>query len=195
MKTVTSKVGVAFCLLLALPACKKGKADDAIGFQGPTYTRDEEGNIIRKFDIDGDKNTDVTKYFKEYPDPSDPSVMRQRLFKKEVDVNSDGKVNMRREYNEKGQLMREEVDDDLDGRMDVVNHIDSGKLVQKDILDPESGEIVAVRYYWDGEIQRVEKDTDKNGDIDYWEFYEQGVLDRIGRDLNGDKRADTWQRR
>ncbi len=182
-------------MILMTVGCGKNNADDEIGFQGPTYTRDEEGNVIRQFDIDGDKVTDVTKYFKEYPDPEDPSVMRQRLYKKEVDVNSDGKVNMRRTYNEKGELMLEEVDDDLDGVMDVINHIDNGNLVQKEVLDPETGAVVAVRYYWEGTLQRIEKDTNSDSKTDYWEFYEQGVLDRIGRDLDADGRADTWQRR
>lgn len=189
------KRSILMTLLLVAAACGKNGADDDLAFEGPTYTRDEEGNIVRQFDIDGDNNTDVTKYFKEYPDPEDPSIIRQRIYRKEVDVNSDGKINIRRTYNERGELMLEEVDDDLDGVMDVVNHIDSGKLVQKDLIDGETGQVLAVRYYWDGQIQRVERDTNSDAKTDYWEFYEQGVLDRIGRDLDGDGRADTWQRR
>lgn len=187
---------VLFSALAMLTACSKNEAkDENIFGAGPTYTRDAEGNIVREFDIDGDDHVDVKKYFKEYPDPEDPSVMRQRLFKKEVDVNSDGKINVRRTYNEEGELKLEELDDDLDGTFDVINHVDGGHLVQKDILEPETGAVVAVRYYWEGELQRVEKDTNNDTETDYWEFYEQGVLDRIGRDLNGDGRADTWQRR
>lgn len=174
---------------------KKNRQGDDLEIGGPKFSRDEEGNIVREFDIDGDDKPDVTKVFAEYPDPEDPSLTRQRLLRKEVDVNSDGKINMRRIYNEEGQLMLEEADTDLDGKMDVVRHIDSGQLIRKDLLDPESGVVLASRYYRDGELDRVEKDTDRDDKIDYWEFYEQGVLDRIGRDLNGDGRADTWQRR
>lgn len=186
----------AVFVALPLVACgDKGETEEEITITGPTFSRDADGNIVRKFDIDGDKKPDVTKTFKETPDPDDPSIMQQRLLKKEVDVNSDGNINMRRIYNEAGELMLEEVDSDLDGTMDVINHIDNGNLVRKDILDPATGIVLASRYYHDGTIQRVEKDTDSDEKIDYWEFYEQGVLDRIGRDLNADGRADTWQRR
>lgn len=181
--------------LLLLGGCGKKDKKDDLAISGPTFTRDEEGNLVRHFDIDGDEKPDVTKTFKDFPDPADPSATKSRIYKKEVDVNSDGKVDLRRMYNEAGQLMQEEVDTDLDGRIDVVNHIDNGNLVRKDILDPESGVVLASRYYFDGSIQRVEQDTNNDSKVDYWEFYEQGVLDRIGRDLNGDGRADTWQRR
>lgn len=176
-------------------ACGKKNRKDDFTITGPTFERDADGNLVRKFDIDGDDKPDVTKTFKEVADPDDPSVTKSRLIKKEVDVNSDGKINMRRTYNELGALMLEEVDTDLDGRMDVINHIDNGNLVRKDLLDQGSGVVLTSRYYFEGNIQRVEQDTNHDSKVDYWEFYEQGVLDRIGRDLNGDGRADTWQRR
>ena len=188
------KLMVVVSLVAAVGCGKKDKKDE-FTITGPTFTRDEEGNLVRHFDIDGDDKPDVTKTFKETPDPDDPSVTKSALIKKEVDVNSDGKVNMRRTYNELGALMLEEVDTDLDGRMDVINHIDNGNLVRKDLLDATSGTILASRFYFEGSIQRVEQDTNDDDKVDYWEFYEQGVLDRIGRDLNGDGRADTWQRR
>lgn len=188
------KLIVVVSLVGAVGCGKKDKKDD-FAITGPTFSRDEDGNLVRQFDIDGDDQPDVTKTFKETPDPEDPSVTKSALIKKEVDVNSDGKVNMRRTYNELGALMLEEVDTDLDGRMDVVNHIDNGNLVRKDLLDAASGTILASRFYFEGSIQRVEQDTNNDDKVDYWEFYEQGVLDRIGRDLNGDGRADTWQRR
>lgn len=182
-------------LLVASVGCSKKNKKDDFAITGPTFERDEDGNLVRKFDIDGDEKPDVTKVFKEVQDPDDPSATESRLIKKEVDVNSDGNINMRRTYNELGALMMEEVDTDLDGKFDVINHIDNGNLVRKDVLDPDSGLILTSRFYFDGNLQRVEQDTNSDEKVDYWEFYEQGVLDRIGRDLNGDGRADTWQRR
>lgn len=187
---------IVVLLACSLCACgKNNKKDAEMDFGGPTFDRDEDGNLVRRFDVNGDNRPDVSKTFVEYPDEQDPSITRRRMIKKEVDVNSDGEINLRRMYNEAGQLVLEEVDTDLDGRIDVVNHVDGGALIQKDLVDPESGVIVASRYYLDGTIQRVEKDTNDDEKVDYWEFYEQGVLDRIGRDLNADGRADTWQRR
>ena len=182
--------------LFAVPivGCKKKNKKDEFNIAGPTFARDEDGNLVRMFDIDGDDQPDVTKTFKEVEDPEDPTTTRSRIIKKEVDVNSDGKINMRRTYNEFGQLMLEEVDTDLDGDIDVVNHIDNGNLIQKDLVEAD-GKISTRRYYYDGALQRVETDTNGDEKVDYWEFYEGGVLDRIGRDLNGDQRADTWQRR
>jgi hypothetical protein len=197
MDVRTLTIGLIAASLAIGCAGKKAaqEAEDELSFGGPTFSRDEDGNVVRKFDIDGDDKTDVTKVFAEYPDPDDPSITRQRLIRKEVDVNSDGNVNMRRLYNEEGELMQEEADTNLDGKMDVIRHIDGGQVVQKDVLDSASGVVVASRYYYEGNLQRVEKDTNQDDKVDYWEFYEQGVLDRIGRDLNGDGRADTWQRR
>lgn len=189
------RLTVLALVVIGLAACGKRNSKDDYAITGPTFERDEDGNLVRKFDIDGDSKPDVTKTFKEFPSADDPSVTESRMIKKEVDVNSDGNINMRRLYNEVGDLMREEVDTDLDGRIDVINHIDNGNLVRKDLLDPETGEVVVSRFYFDGNIQRVEQDTNDDTKVDYWEFYEQGVLDRIGRDLNGDGRADTWQRR
>lgn len=155
-------------------------------------TRAEDGNWLQEFDVDGDGRVDVTKVMEEYPDPNDPSVTKTRMIEKRVDVNSDGKLNIVRKYNEEGRVMLEDVDTDLDGIFDFRNHLDAGRIVKKELYDAE-GRIVATRYYDKGEIQRVEKDTTGDQKVDYWEFYEQGVLDRIGRDLNADGRADTWQ--
>lgn len=172
---------------------KNQRADRNI--HGPTFETDADGNMVRRFDINGDDVPDVTKTFKDVPDENDPSVTHARMIKKEVDVNSSGNVGMRRSYNERGDLTLEELDTDLDGVIDTVNHIDGGNVVRKDKLDPTTGAIVVSRYYAGGTLQRVEQDTTGDGKVDYWEFYEEGVLDRIGRDVNGDGRADTWQRR
>jgi len=167
--------------------------DDELVLGGQTrLKRTDDGHWIQEFDIDGDGRVDVTKILVEYPDPKDPSVTKTRLIEKKVDVNSDGKVNIVRKYNEEGRVMLEEVDTDLDGIPDFRNHLDGGRLVKKEMLTTK-GKISATRYYADGVIQRVEKDTTGDSKVDYWEYYEQGVLDRIGRDLNADGRADTWQ--
>lgn len=187
---------LAVVLLAAGVGCgKKGQKKDDLAVQGPTFQTDEDGNLVRRFDIDGDDKPDVTKTFKQVPDPADPSVTNAMMIKKEVDVNSSGSVGMRRSYNDNGDLILEELDLDLNGKIDTVNHIDNGTVVRKDKIDEETGAIIASHFYTDGNLQRVEQDKNGDGKVDYWEFYEQGVLDRIGYDLNEDGRADTWQRR
>lgn len=189
-RTITTLVIFAF---LAGCGSNAEVKDDELELGGQTrLKRGDDGQWVQEFDVDGDGRVDVRKVLIEYPDPDDPSITKTRLTEKWVDVNSDGKMNIIRKYNEAGSVMMEDVDLDLDGVFDVRNHLDNGRLVMKEVLDAD-GKVVASRYYASGEIQRVEKDTTGDNKVDYWEYYEKGVLDRIGRDLNADGRADTWQ--
>lgn len=189
-RTIT--VIVAFVLLASCGTNGEVK-DDELVFGGQTrLKRGDDGQWEQEFDVDGDGRVDVRKILVEYPDPDDPSVTKTRLVEKWVDVNSDGKMNIVRKYNDAGKVMLEDVDLDLDGVFDVRNHLDSDRLVMKEILNA-NGKVTETRYYASGELKRVERDTTGNDKVDYWEYYEQGVLDRVGRDLNADGRADTWQ--
>lgn len=162
-----------------------------------TEERDDNGKIIRRYDHNGDKRADVIKYLEEYADPDDPSITLTRMRKMELDLNSDGKINVVRYYNPAGKVESEQNDLNLDGKFDVVSYYDKGRLAKKDILDGPTGEVIETRYYTNNQLLRVERDTNKDKDrqIDYWEYYEAGVLDRIGRDFNDDGRADSWQKR
>ncbi len=177
-------------------AAKKGKAASLKNFEGPSITTSkEDGLIVEKYTLDDDDKPDVIKYFEEYPDPDDKSVTKRRLRKKEVDVNSDGTIDIVRLYNKQGTPTKEKLDVDLDGKFDTINYYDNGDLVKKEHLSDDASRVVETKYYSDGKIVRVEKDTNNDNKPDYWEFYEQGTLDRIGRDLNADGKADTWTRR
>ncbi len=184
-------------LVLSALACGGSETEEDLNLAelGIGFERDDDGNLVQSKDVNKDGETDVQHIYEEIPDPDDPSVKTMRRLRKYVDVNFDGSFNLVRHYNEDGEVMREEVDSDLDGKFDAINHIDNGKILRKEILDPETGEIIAVRYYDNGELLRVEKDLSGDSKIDYWEYYERGILDRIGRDLNADGRADSWQTR
>ncbi|MBA2662593.1 MAG: hypothetical protein H0U74_09885 [Bradymonadaceae bacterium] len=158
-------------------------------------SRNAEGFLVQKFDANGNGRPDVIKYFEEAPDPNNPAITKRSLRKVEIDVNGDGHVNIRRFYDKIGNLAREELDVDLDTRIETINHYDAGQLARKEILDVEQDRVVATRFYLRGQIFRVEKDTNGNNKIDYWEYYEEGVLTRVGRDMSGDGRADAWQQR
>ena len=184
---------VLFILLTA--ACSSAKVQKDDDHFGPVEERLEDGTLVMKFDIDQDGRPDVWKYFKEEASKEDASVLTRLLIKKEVDVNYDGTKNVTRHYNEDQVLKLEEVDVDLNGKVDIVNYFDNGVLAKKDLFD-ENERKVTTRYYDErNRVERVEKDTNGDSAIDYWEYYEAGVLDRIGRDLNNDGRADTWQTR
>jgi len=155
----------------------------------------EDGTIRKTYDDNNDGLSEVTKYFVEEADPDDPTVTTRRIIRMELDVNSDGKINVVRHYAQNRKLDREEIDQDLDGKIDIVSYYDGGEMAKKEILKRDSQKVETTRYYARGSILRVERDTNNDGKVDYWEFYEGGVLDRIGRDFNADGRADSWQKR
>lgn len=193
---------LAVAALFVAAGCKSDdgatkKSDGATGtIDGPNKTTTEEdGFIVERFTLDDDEDPDVIKYFEEYPDPDNEGVMRRRLRKKEIDVNSDGKIDVVREYDKEGDPRSERVDVDLDGIYDNRNYFDNGELVRKELLSDDGTTVVETRYYSEGTITRVERDRNADGSVDYWEYYEQGTLDRIGRDVNGDGSADKWTRR
>jgi antitoxin component YwqK of YwqJK toxin-antitoxin module len=188
---------VAFAVGCASDEGGEKKDDDGLGsFNGPSVTTSEEdGLIIERFTLDDDDKHDVVKYFEEYADPDDESITKRRLRKKEVDVNSDGKIDIVRHYDKLGTLTKEQLDVDLDGNADAISYFDNGELAKKESLSKDASEIVETRFYTDGSIIRVEKDLNNDDKIDYWEYYEEGTLDRIGRDIDADGRADSWTRR
>jgi antitoxin component YwqK of YwqJK toxin-antitoxin module len=173
------------------------KDDSGLGsFNGPkSTTSEEDGLIVERFTLDDDDKYDVVKYFEEYPDPEDDSITKRRLRKKEVDVNSDGNIDIVRHYDKLGTLTKEHLDVDLDGNTDTLSYFDNGDLAKKEHLAQDGKKVTETRFYSDGTIIRIEKDRNDDQKIDYWEFYEEGTLDRIGRDMNADGRADSWTRR
>ena len=181
-----------FCFLSACSSKSVQKDDERFG---PVEERLSDGTLLLKFDVNQDGSPDVWKYFLEESSKEDATVLTRRLLKKEVDVNYDGTKNVIRTYTEEQTLKEEEVDVDLNGKIDIINYFDNGILAKKDLFD-EAEKKVTTRFYDDrNQVVRVEKDTNGDSSIDYWEYYEAGVLDRIGRDLDGDGRADTWQTR
>lgn len=192
---------LGLALLLGASACKTTNAAEtdikptlrAIPVSAESVL--EDGTIRKTYDDNNDGLSEVTKYFIEEADPDDPTTTTRRIVRMELDVNSDGRINVVRHYGQNRKLDREELDQDLDGKIDIVSYYDQGELAKKEILRSDSEKVDATRYYARGSILRVERDTNSDGKVDYWEYYEGGVLDRIGRDFNADGRADSWQKR
>ncbi|MFW5967269.1 MAG: hypothetical protein ACOCV2_07110 [Persicimonas sp.] len=176
---------------------EKDKRDAEQKARAGYETYEEDGYLVKRYALDSDdkETLQLTKYFEEYKDPDDESVTKRRLRKKEVDLNSDGTVNLVRKYDKDGNIRTDRLDENLDGTFDLVKHYDDGELARKEVLGEDGEEVVEVRYYSDDTITRVEKDRDQDGEVDYWEYYERGRLDRIGRDQDGDGSADNWTRR
>lgn len=199
MKRLLYVCPIAALALLVGVGCGSSDAasePDAVNTGSQFSTRrDEDGLIVQMFDASGNGQADIVKFFEESPDPSNPAVTRRMLRKVEIDVNGAGRVNIRRVYNDQGDLFREELDVDLDGRFDTINTYSGGALAKKELLGDDGVSVVTTRYYQRGTITRVESDTNGDGQIDLWEYYEEGVLTRVGRDLDGDGRVDRWTQR
>ena len=156
---------------------------------------DDEGYIVESLDTRNDGHADIVRYFEEYRHPRDENRTRRRLRKMEIDATGDQEINVRRFYDEHGNVQREENDLNLDGQMNSTLYFVGGELARKELMDPTGEFIQERRIYYEGELVRVDTDLNGNGEIDRWEYYEDGVLMRIGRDTVGDGAADTWQLR
>ncbi len=192
---------VVFLVAVTVAGCSsdKGARQDQ-NDEGPlhptmTTEEDEEGFIVERLDTNADGHTDIIRYFEEYQHPRDDSRVERRLKKMEIDVTGDQKINVRRYYDNFGNVQREENDLNLNGTMDSFLYFVGGELVRKELMDETGERLRERRIYLDGRISRVELDRHGDGQIDRWEYYEDGVLVRIGRDTLGDGSVDTWQLR
>lgn len=196
--------GTLASLLLVAGGCASDNGTQSTEKGGPgvdvsqnakVTTTTEDGILVKRFDLDGDANPDVIKYFEILEDPDRPDVKKHRMQRKKVDVNADGEMDIVREYNEDGDIRRERADLDLDGTFDTVSHFDGGQLARKETLTDDGEGVAETRFYSDGNLVRVERDRNEDGKVDYWEYYEDGLLQRIGRDMNGDEKIDRWVHR
>ncbi len=193
---ICASLSLSLSLLAACGSKSESRKND-IDLMGPQIQtgKTADGLVVEYLDADGDGQPDIIRYFEEFEDPRDPQRTRRRLRRMEIDANTDGKINVRRHYDEFGNVQREENDMNLDGEMDSIIYFVGGERARKELYDTETGQIIERRIYYDGALVRVEKDLNRNGNVDSWEYYEDGILMRIGRDTVGDGAADTWQLR
>lgn len=158
----------------------------------PAYS--EDGLRMVYSDIDDDGRPDVIKYFQETEDPETGEHTRT-LVKTELDLTGDGRINMRRTYDETGDLSLEEMDGDLDGRMDHTVYWENGVILRTETDTDHDGYLDEFREYRDGYLSLVRRDSDHDGEVDTWSYYDQEGLARVGVDTDGDGEADRWSRR
>ena len=159
---------------LALVGCattssgEKKDGESADGEQVAENIRQKQaGNEkVTEFDLNKDKKSDVWTYTVAGKSADGKDI--DRLARKDLDINWDGKVDIGRTYDEKEQISRETLDLDFDGKVDEVIIYEKGLVVRK------------------------ERDTNADGKVDYWEYWENNQVDRIGEDLDGDGNVDKW---
>ena len=190
---------VAVTTLMLAIACASSK--DAQKTDGSSKSGDGEqlsesirqkqtGNEkVTEFDLNGDKKPDVWTYTVPAKTPDGKDY--ERLVRKELDINWDGKVDIARNYDEKEQVEREALDLDFDGKVDQVNYYEKGIIVRKERA-LTSGRPSLWLFYEKGKLVRKERDTNGDGKVDYWEYWEGDQVDRVGEDLDGDGNVDKW---
>lgn len=142
---------------------------------------------VKEYDLNRDKKPDVWKFF--------VGGESEQLVRKELDVNWDGKVDVRYFYGDAGQLEREALDLDFDGRVDAVNFYEKGQKNRAELDLDFDNRTDLWKFFQKGKLVRKERDTNADGKVDTWEYYEGDALDRIGEDTDGDGQVDRWTKK
>jgi hypothetical protein len=132
-----------------------------------------------------------------------------------IDHDRDGVPDERPFYSASGQLLRMEIDRNLDHRVDAIVHYERGMAASEEDDDDFDGRFETRLFYRHGNLERSEVDADGDGLAEWRAAYRDGVLDaasiiepstglpmrvehyRLGRlteaeqDDNGDGRLDT----
>ena len=111
-----------------------------------------------------------------------------------VDVNNDGKPDIRRVYAGTQEVCR--ISDlNRDGKPDMFEYYDTnGQLRRREADYDDNGIVNAIEIYENGKLVRAELDTTNQGKIDTWDTFDPATGKRVKRerDATGDGRVDQW---
>jgi antitoxin component YwqK of YwqJK toxin-antitoxin module len=171
---------------------RDGKAGDSNATVVSENIRQKKsGNELEtETDLNGDKKPDVFTYTVKAKSAEGKDI--DRLVRKELDINADGKIDISRTYDEREQISREALDLDFDSKVDQVNFYEKGVIVRKERDLSSGGKPSLWLFFEKGKLVRKERDTNGDGRVDYWEYWENEQVDRIGEDLDGDGNVDKW---
>ena len=142
------------------------------------------GEKVTEKDTNGDKTADVWVY-----------VVAERMVRKELDINWDGRVDITPFYDAREEREREAMDLDFDGKVDSVYFYEKGINTRRERDLNGDGRPDVWVYYEKGRLARKERDSNGDSRVDYWEYWENEQVDRVGEDLDGDGKVDRWTRR
>ena len=145
---------------------------------------------VTQYDLHHTGKPDVWEYTVTTSDAEGKPV--DRLVRREMDMNGDGRVDLVTWFDEHGQPEKEALDLDFDGRADQVNTFEDGRIARKERDFDGDGHPDEIELYEKGQKVRVERDTNRDGRIDTWEYFENGRLARTGEDTDGDGKIDRW---
>lgn len=168
------------------------RADGGLGMSVLASEIDGE-QFTERYDLNGDGEPDVWKVWVLPKDAKPNQRVARILARKDVDLNFDGKVDLRTHFDAQGNIVKEEANLDFDGEFDATDINDGGRLVMRDMVLSADGKPRIRKHFQNGQLVRKERDEDGDGRPEVWEYYEGGVLVRVGRDTDGDGRPDQFQ--
>lgn len=171
---------------------KKDSAQNADGTVVAESIRQKKSGdeTLTETDLNNDKKPDVFSYT--IKTRGADGKESERVVRKELDINADGRIDISRNYDEREQISREALDLDFDGKVDQVNFYEKGVIVRKERDLSSAGKPSLWLFFEKGKLVRKERDTNGDGRVDYWEYWENEQVDRIGEDLDGDGNVDKW---
>jgi hypothetical protein len=198
-----TKIKILTCCVAVSTLTAFGCASDKVADKSTTTSDNGSENLsenirqkksgdetLTEFDLNKDKKTDVWTYT--IPSKAADGRAIDKITRKELDINWDGKIDISRVYDEKELIGREAIDLDFDGKVDQVNYYEKGTIVRKERDLSSAGKPSLWLYFEKGKLVRKERDTNTDGKVDYWEYWEADQVDRIGEDLDGDGTVDKW---
>ncbi len=139
-----------------------------------------DGLTQEEVDLDGDGKVEIVNYYR-------ASGEGRLLLKKDLDLNRDGRMDVRSSFDEAGLRVVEEMDGDFDGRVDLVDHYISGKRSMTEKDTDFNGTFDLFSYYENGKVRRKERDSNFDGKVDFWEYLDDsGAVIKTGKDSDGD---------
>ena len=156
---------------------------------GVLETKTEGAQTVEMVDLNGDRQPDVWKVSVKLPGAEGRSM----LIRRDLDVNFDGRVDIRRHYDASGEVEREEMDRDFDRRVDAVHCYRNGALYMSEIDMAFDGQTDVWKFYDEGELVRKERDLDGDSIVDSWEYWKSGRLVRKGSDRDGDGEPEYFE--
>src|SRR4029078_12740662 len=112
-----------------------------------------------------------------------------------VDVNGDGKPDIRKVYGSNGREVCRVTDLNRNGKPDLYQYFDgAGNLRRREMDYDESGVVDAIETYEGGKLVRVEYDTLAHHRLDTWDFSDPATGKRVRRerDSRGSGHIDQW---
>lgn len=147
---------------------------------------------VTRFDLNRDGKPDDFRYT--ITVKTDDGKEVQRVVRKELDINFDGRIDITTFYDDDGQVEKDAYDMDLDGKVELVLFFEKGVCVRKERDLNFDGKTDQWVFLEKNKVVRKEADNNGDGKVDYWEYWENDQYDRAGEDLDGDGTVDRWRK-